>query len=222
MRVPAPNVNLATFQIPDDVPYEEIVFTEPLACCIRAVERSRLHDGDVILIVGMGSIGLLFTQLFKLHNTMVLASDLLPDRLELAQGYGADILINPIQDPIEEIVLETTEGRGLDLVLTTVASQSVLDQAISLVRDGGLINLFAGKRGGLELRMDINELYEREIAIIPTYSSSPAELQKSFDYIVEGKINTKGLISHRLPLSDILRGVQMMVSNEALKVFIEV
>lgn len=222
LRVPAPNVHSALFAVPDDIPNEEIVFMEPLACCVRAVDRSQLLDGDVILIVGAGSIGLLFTQLLKLHNTTVLMSDLLQNRLDIAVTYGADKKINPTKDNLEKVVQECTEGRGVDLVMITVASQGILDQAISVVRDGGLINFFAGKRGGLELTLDINEIYEREIAIISTYSSSPATLRKAFDAIVQGKIRTEGLITHRLPLSGILEGVNMMVNNEALKVFIAI
>jgi L-iditol 2-dehydrogenase len=170
----------------------------------------------------MGTIGLLFTQLIKLQGAKVLGSDPLVDRLELAMGFGADVVINPNLDSLEDIVLEATEGRGVDTVLTTVASQPVLDQALSLVRDGGMIHFFAGKRGGLTVNLDLNELYEREVGIITTYSSSPRALREAFRLIVKGEVRTEGLISHRLPLSQVLEGVRMMVSHEARKVYLEV
>jgi L-iditol 2-dehydrogenase len=222
VRVPEPNVRLAAFAIPDDISYERIVFTEPLACCVRAIERARLQPGDVVLLVGMGTIGLLFTQLIKLQGAIVLGSDPLADRLELAKGYGADVVINPRLDSLEDIVREATEGRGVDTVISTVSSQSVLDQAFLLVRDGGMIHFFAGKRGGLNITLDINELYEREVGIITTYSSSPRALRKAFRLIVEGDVRTEELISHRLPLSKVLEGVRMMVRHEARKVYLEV
>jgi L-iditol 2-dehydrogenase len=221
IRVPAPNVEAATFSIPDRITDEQAVFTEPLACCVRAVERSPLCPGDVVLVVGAGAIGLLFVQLAKLEGAKVLATDLLADRLDLARAYGAEWVAHPIQDPVEDIVEEASEGRGADIIISTVATQPVLDQAIQLVRDGGMINFFAGHRGGLEVTLDINELYEREVGIITSYSSSPQSLQKAFRLIVDGELRVAELISHRLPLSALLEGVRMMVRNEAMKVYFE-
>lgn len=222
IRIPEPNVRLVAFSIPDDISYERIIFTEPLACCVRAIERARLQPGDIVLLIGMGAIGLLFTQLVKLQGAKVIGSDPLTDRLELAVGFGADVVINPSIDPLEDIVREATEGRGVDTIISTVASQPVLDQALSLVRDGGMIHFFAGKRDGMNVTVDINELYEREVGIITTYSSSPRALREAFRLIVEGEIRTEGLISHRLPLSQVLEGVRMMVRHEARKVVFEV
>jgi L-iditol 2-dehydrogenase len=85
-----------------------------------------------------------------------------------------------------------------------------------------MIHFFAGKRGGLNVTVDINELYEREVGIITTYSSSPRALREAFRLIVEGEIHTEELISHRLPLSQVLEGVRMMVRREARKVYFEV
>ena len=221
VRVPPPNVRLATFSIPDGITFEQAVFAEPLACCVRAIERSRLRPGDTILLLGLGSIGLLFVQLAKLQRAQVLASDLLRDRLVLAQGYGADVLIDPTTDPVEELVQEATSGRGADVILSTVANQSILDRALSLVRDGGLVHFFAGKRGGLEVTLDLNELYEREVGLLTTYSSSPRSLREAFRLIVAGEVRTTELISHHMPLADVLRGAKMMASQQALKVYIE-
>jgi L-iditol 2-dehydrogenase len=222
VRVPSPNVRLATFSIPESVTLERAVFTEPLACCVRAIERSRLGPMDTVLLVGMGSIGLLFVQLAKLQRAKVLASDVFPDRLKLARSYGADITVNATDAYMKDVVREATDGRGVDLVLSTVASQPVLDQALSLVRDGGCLHFFAGRRGGLTVTLDLNELYEREVALLTTYSSSPRALREAFRLIVEGEVHTEGLISHKLPLANLLQGVQMMASHSALKVYIEV
>jgi L-iditol 2-dehydrogenase len=222
VRVPAPNVQLGTFLIPDQVSFEQAVFVEPLGCCARAIDRSHLRPGDTIVIVGMGSIGLLLAQLAKLLQVKVVASEVMSSRLQLARSFGIDVAADPTARPVEEVVRELTNGRGADMVLSTVASQSVLDRAISTVRDGGLVHFFAGRRGGLELRVDLNELYEREVGLMTTYSSSPRFLCDAFHLIVEGQIRTAELISHRLPMADLLLGVRMMTENRALKVYIEV
>jgi L-iditol 2-dehydrogenase len=58
VRVPAANVRAATFLVPDHLTDEEASFVEPLACCLRAVERARVQPGDTAVVVGLGSIGL--------------------------------------------------------------------------------------------------------------------------------------------------------------------
>ena len=63
VRVPAPNVEHATFAIPADVPDETASFTEPLACCLRAVKRCGTEAGDTVVVVGLGSIGCLLSGL---------------------------------------------------------------------------------------------------------------------------------------------------------------
>ena len=54
VRVPAPNVRHATFRIPDHLGDEEASFVEPLACCLRAVDRARVEPGDTVVVIGLG------------------------------------------------------------------------------------------------------------------------------------------------------------------------
>ena len=66
-RVPAPNVEHATFALPDTMSDETASFTEPLACCLRAVKRCRVEAGDTVIVVGLGSIGCLLAQASSAH-----------------------------------------------------------------------------------------------------------------------------------------------------------
>ncbi|MDP2702825.1 MAG: alcohol dehydrogenase, partial [Candidatus Rokubacteria bacterium] len=62
--------------------------------------------------------------------------------------------------------------------------------------------------------------YHRELTISATYSSSPVELREAFDLLSQGSVNVDGLITHRLPLGELARGVELMQRQEAVKVFI--
>src|SRR3989454_7287978 len=75
VRVPPPNVRHATFRVPDHLTDEEASFVEPLACCLRAVERARVQPGDTALVVGLGSIGCLLVQLFARAGSAVVGAD---------------------------------------------------------------------------------------------------------------------------------------------------
>ena len=91
VRVPAPNVRHATFRIPDHLSDEEASFVEPLACCLRAVDRARVEPGDTVVVIGLGSIGCLFTQLLKRAGAVVVGVDPVAERAALARARGADV-----------------------------------------------------------------------------------------------------------------------------------
>jgi len=66
----------------------------------------------------------------------------------------------------------------------------------------------------------LGELYHRELTLSATYSSSPAELREAFDLLSSTEVTVDGLITHRLPLAELARGVELMQRREAVKVYI--
>jgi L-iditol 2-dehydrogenase len=220
LRVPAPNVRHAAFKVPKTLSDEAASFTEPLACCLRAVKRARAHGlaaGDVAWVIGLGSVGCLFVQLLRRAGVEVLGSDPLAARVALGLKFGAEAFGTP--DAVGERARELTDGRGVDLVIATAGGASVLAAAASVVRDGGAVHYFAGGEGD-DLPLPLDELYHRELTLTATYSSSPAELGEAFELLVQGEVQVDGLITHRLPLSRLADGVALTVLREAIKVFV--
>ncbi len=146
VRVPAPNVEHAAFRLPAEMTDEAASFTEPLACCLRAVKRSRVAAGDTALVVGLGSIGCLLAQLLALEGVRVLASDLLepPARAGAPHGRAGAATTDAALDAA---LREATEGRGADLVIVTAGGAAALPAAAARVRDGGTLHYFAGGAG---------------------------------------------------------------------------
>ncbi len=217
LRVPAPNVRHAAFKVPKELSDEAASFTEPLACCLRAVRRAGVMPGDVAWVIGLGSVGCLFVQLLRRSGVTVVGSDLLPARLALGRGFGAEVFRSG--EILEERVRDLTDGRGADVVLVTAGGAGVLPAAASAVRDGGAVHYFAGGEGE-SLPMSLDELYHRELTLTATYSSSPAELGEAFDLLRQGQIQVEGLITHRVPLSRLADGVTLALQQEAVKVFV--
>ena len=217
VRVPPANVRHATFRIPAHLTDEEASFVEPLACCLRAVERARVESGDTAVVVGLGSIGCLFTQLLTRAGAAVAGADPLPPRTALARELGAreagDLAT------VAKAARELSEGRGADHVIVTGGGADVLGWAADLARDGGSIHYFAGGAGDT-LPLPLATLYHRELTLTTTYSSSPATLARAFWLLAAGKVDVERLITHRLPLDRLAEGVELMRRREALKVYV--
>ena len=217
VRVPAPNAEHAAFRLPAGMSEETASFTEPLACCLRAVKRSRVAAGDTALVVGLGSIGCLLAQLLALAGARVLASDLLESRRALGGRMGAQVFDGDAA--LDAALRDATDGRGADLVIVTAGGAAVLPAAAARVRDGGTLHYFAGGAGD-SLPLSLGALYHRELTLTATYSSSPADLEEAFALLAGDRIRVDGLISHRLPLGRLGEGVELMRRHEAVKVYV--
>jgi L-iditol 2-dehydrogenase len=216
-RVPAPNVESATFALPEGMSDETASFTEPLACCVRAVRRAGVRAGDTVIVVGLGSIGCLLTRLLEIGGARVLGADLVPARRALGRARGAWTYES--EADFEAALRDATHGRGADIVMLTAGGAALLPWVAARIRDGGQIHYFAGGAGE-SLPLPLADLYHRELTLTATYSSSPDELREAFRLLAGGEVKVDGLISHRLPLAELARGVELMQRHEAIKVYI--
>ncbi len=220
VRVPADLVQQTTLRLPDHLSDEEASFTEPLACCVRAVQRSALQPGDTVVVVGLGSIGLQMAQAVKAltEDVQVIGLDVLEERLALGQALGVDRALHPGTPDLKARITEWTDGQGVDVAILTAGGTPALIQAIDLLCPGGLLNVFAWPPG-LVAPVPLEKLYHREMTLTTSYSSSPADLRISLELLSSGKVRVDGLISHRLHFEQFHEGVELVRKQQALKVF---
>ena len=221
-KVPAPNLKIDTFKIPDKISFEEATLVEPVACCIRAIRKCNIQPGDAVAIVGAGPSGIVHALLAKhLGASQVLISDLVDYRLKAAEKLAAALAINAGKEDFVKTVRETTEGRGADVVIVTAPNVKAYMEGLRACRKGGTLCVFAPTSPQQKMEINPNKLFFNEIKIIPSYSTSHIETRIALKMISSKAIDAKALITHRFPLERIAEAFKTAKeSKECLKIVV--
>jgi len=194
--------------IPDKISFEQASFVEPTNCCLKAVKKALVSPGQTILVTGAGPIGLMFIMLVKYFGANAIATDLIPARLEKALFIGADAAFDARDPELQEKVFSITSGMGVDTTLLAVPSEKAFFQALSCTRKGGKILFFAEFPDEVEIPINPNVLYRREIDLMGSYSSSYRLQSLAADIVFNQRIDVDALISDRYPLQKLAQAVE--------------
>ena len=118
-------------KIPEGVSFEEASFVEPVNTILKAVETSGAGRGDVVLVMGQGPIGLIFTMLLAQRGCQVVATDTIATRLALSKQSGAFLALDPRQNNVAVELKQLTDQRGADFVFVATAVPGLVEQAIA-------------------------------------------------------------------------------------------
>jgi len=197
--------------IPNDIPFEQAAWIEPVNTCYKAIELLDLKNDETVLVIGQGSIGILLAALAKRKTPHVLTSDLYAERHAVARTYGLDHPLDANSDVIAECK-RVTEGRGADVALLAVGANSLITQAMNAIRPGGRVCLFAQTQHG-EAPFDPAAVCMDEKTLMGSYSSSVAIQDEAIDLVFngyrDGTFDLTKLISHRFSLEDAVKGIDL-------------
>jgi L-iditol 2-dehydrogenase len=211
-------------KIPDDIPFEQAAFLEPVNTCYKAIQLLGLQPDETVLVIGQGSIGILLAALARQTGAAVLTSDLYPERHAVAAMFGLD---HPL-DAKGNVVAPTkaaTEGRGADVALVAVGGNALIQLAMDAVRPGGRVMLFASTQHG-EAPFDPAAVCMDEKTLMGSYSASVAIQDEVTRMVFEGYRNgfdLTRLISHRFSLEDAVAAIDLAShpQPDSLKIVIQ-
>lgn len=220
-RVPAWNVSQGgVLRLPDNVGFEEASMLEPVACCLRALDKCGVAPEDTVLVVGAGPVGMAHALLLASRKARVLISDLSADRLSFAEAKRVGSVLDAKKLEVAQAVKKETDGRGADLAIVASGSQKAIVQALRSVRKGGKVCLFGVPPKGSVLDYDISDPYNTEISIISSYGAGDADTAKALDLISRHVLDFGSLITHRFPIEEFDKGVETVTKGKGLKVVI--
>lgn len=205
-------LNGGLMAIPDKITFEQASFVEPTNCCLKAVKKAQIQPGQTVLITGAGPIGLMFIMLVKYFGARAIATDLLSSRIEKALAVGADAAFDARDPDLTAKIQAMTQGMGVDTSLLAVPSDKAFFQALDCTRKGGKILFFAEFPDELEIPINPNILYRREIDLMGSYSSSYRVQQLAADIIFNQWIDVDALVSDRFSLKDLAAAVDRAIA----------
>jgi len=209
-------------KIPDDIPLEQASFIEPVNTCYKAVRLLGLKADETVLVIGQGPIGILLAALARRTGATVLTSDLYAERHAIAAKFGLDRPIisekNGAQGDVVAATKASTEGRGADVALVAVGTDSLIRTAMEAIRPGGRVMLFASTQHG-ESPFDPAAVCMDEKTLMGSYSSS-VEINDEVARLVfeghrDGSFDLTRLISHRFPLEDAVAAIDLASHPQA-------
>jgi L-iditol 2-dehydrogenase len=182
-RIAAVNLH----EVPPGVEPEVAAMVEPLACCLRGVERAGIHAGDTVAILGAGPIGLMLAACVADTGGWPVVVGGRPERQELVELFGA----------------EGGAGVGADVVIEAVGSDAAWTDAVELVRPGGTVVMFGGLPRDARPPVAAYRLHYEELTVRGSFHHTPATVRAALGFLASGAYPWERLITHRLLLDQL-------------------
>jgi L-iditol 2-dehydrogenase len=217
-------VRRGLIKIPDEIPFEQAAFIEPVNTCYKAIRLLNLQPDETVLVIGQGSIGILLAALARQTGATVLTSDLYPERHAVAAKFGLHHPLDARGD-VPAAAKAATEGRGADVALLAVGGNGLIKTAMDSIRPGGRVVLFAQTQHG-EAPFDPAAVCMDEKTLMGSYSASVAIQDEVTQMVFDGYRNgfdLTNLISHRFPLKNAVAAIDLASHPQAdsLKIVIQ-
>jgi L-iditol 2-dehydrogenase len=186
-------------KLPKSMSFEKAALIEPLACCIRALDKCNIHKGDDIAVFGAGPAGIMHVLLAQsIGSGKIFLVDVNQFRLDFAKKHcEIEYLNNGKQQNVEETVKRATNNRGVDISIIATSSLQAIVQAFGLTRKGGKILIFGVPRKGTQLTLDAGMIYTNEFSLIPSYAASEVETNQACSLLHNNRIDVEWIITHR-------------------------
>ncbi len=189
-----------TYRMPDNVSFAEGALVEPFAIGMQAAKRARIVPGDVAVVTGCGTIGIMIALAALAGGcSKVVVSDVSSEKLKIAAQYPGIIPVDVRKTALADAVSEATGGWGADIVFEASGNARVYDDILRIVRPGGAIVL-VGLPADL-VPFNVNNAIAREVRIETVFRYANV-YDRALAQIASGKVDLKPLISASFPFSE--------------------
>lgn len=205
--VPEWNIrNGGLIKLPENITYNQAALIEPIACCLRSINKINFKKAYSVLIFGAGPTGLMHMILLrKFGAAKIILADINDFRLKFAKTIDKDahtINLNSLKTAELQPTIDTILGRkgGVDISIVCTSSIHAFIESLDLTRKGGTISIFGVPSKESVLKIDLNLIYSKELKIFPSYATTEKEINQTITLLENKIINVDTLITHTFDL----------------------
>jgi len=214
MRIPSRIVAKNTHHLPPQLTYQDAALVEPLACVMKGVEESNVKAGDDVVVIGLGPIGLMFVRLAKVRGARVLAVGRRKTQVDRAAAMGADeVLVSDGSVDVISEVRRMTGDHGADIAIEAVGIPETWEQAVKMVRRGGVVNFFGGCPSDSKVMLDTQLIHYSEITCKASFHHTPGLIQRALESVSRGEIRASDFVNRVEPLTNLLEVMRYLMSH---------
>ena len=221
-KVPQINIfNNGILKLPNHVSFENAMFIEPMACCIRALNKIKVKKTNSYYISGLGSIGLMFLKLLRLEEVdKIFVSDIKNEKLKYAQKIEKCIPINALDNKELDIINQETNNIGIDVAIVATSNMNAIIKSLEVLRKGGKILIFGIPAINSILKYDISRLVTNEISIITSNATTEKDTKLALEYLSNNKIALEDFITHKYNIRDFKIALSTIEKENYIKIAI--
>ena len=210
------------FVISENLPLEFAAFSEPIACCVRSLQKLNLSAGEDILISGAGTMGLLHLKLAKAMGARAIVSDIDPKKLDKAERMGADAVINAAdENELKDTIKQFTGGVGVSCCAITTSAIASVKSACEIMADGGRINIYTSYDDDPVFPMGLNSLHRKELQLTGSEGRTEEDFFTAVSLLNKQLLCVEDLISDIVPLTDTKKAVDQAITPDSYRVLIK-
>ncbi|NQZ99317.1 MAG: Zn-dependent alcohol dehydrogenase [Myxococcales bacterium] len=214
-------------KIPDEMPMAEAAL---IGCGVMtgvgaALYTAQVPGGAVTAVVGCGGIGLNVIQGCEIAGaSQIIAVDVVPEKLEMAQRFGATHTVNAKETDPVAAVLELTGGQGAEYAFEAIGNVDAARQVFDMLRPGATAVIVGMMPMGSEIAVPGPAFLQEKKMIGSMYGSTRfrEHMPKLVDMFLQGRLNLSGLVSERMPLADINNAFELMKGGKVARSVLEI
>jgi L-iditol 2-dehydrogenase len=206
--------------LPDALSFEEGALLEPLGVALHAVDLGGIRAGAVVGVFGCGPIGLLIAQLARASGAVtIVATDVLPHRVEAAIGYGAHHTVLATDSDMAARIRAITHDRGVDVAFEAAGEQDAVDAAIAAAAPGGTVALVGIPSNDLTA-FCASEARRKELKL-QLVRRMKNTYPRAIRLVGRGTVDLRSLVTKRYPLEHIGEAFSAAQARRGLKVVVK-
>ncbi len=213
-------------KLPDNINFNQAALIEPIACCIRSLNKLDMKKADKVAIFGAGPTGLIHMILAKYYGaSQIILVDINNFRLNFAKNIDPTIttinMTNNDNNNLDSLVFSKVGNIGVDISIIATSNLDALVQSLKITRRGGIISLFGVPSKDSDFKIDFNLIYSKELKIVPSYATSEKEIHQTITLLKNNIIDFEPLITHKFPLDNSFDALKYAhKAKDAMKIII--